>query len=83
MVSHAFICWVLVCFLNNVIIFDRGEQDNAVSEGSSGNFHKIIQKTEVIEYFHGKLADLKPEKNCIRTEFVLHENFVATTPITK
>ena len=39
-----------------------GERDNAVSEGYSENFHKIIQKTEVMEYFHRKLADLQPEK---------------------
>ena len=62
MVTHAFTCWVLVCFLSHVIIFAIGERTNAVSGDCSEKFYKIIQKTVVMEYFHSKLADLQPEK---------------------
>ena len=64
MVSHAFTCWVLVCFLSHVIIFAIGERTNEVSEGCSEKLYKIIQKIVVMEYFHSKLADLQATDSC-------------------
>ena len=40
MVPHAFVCLVIVCLASHMIIFGRGEQANAVSEGYSEWFHK-------------------------------------------
>ena len=36
--SHAFACRVLVCFINRVTIFKKGERTNAVSEGCSAKY---------------------------------------------
>ena len=71
LVSHAFTCWILVCFLSYVIIFDRDEQANAVSEDCSKQSQKIIHKTVVMEYFHSKLPNLKPKKKHSKQELIL------------
>ena len=58
LVSHAFTCWVLVCFLSHLIIFAKGERANTVTEGCSEKIQKLFLKTLVIEYFHSKLAEI-------------------------
>lgn len=37
-IPHAFACRVLVCFINRVTIFKKGEKTNAVSEGCSAKY---------------------------------------------
>ena len=61
LVLQAFACRVLVCFISCINCFSWNERTNARSEISPEKFHKIIQKSLVIEYFLGKLKDLLPE----------------------
>ena len=60
LVPHAFGCRVLVSFTSHVFFFGKDEQANAVSEGCSKMFYKIIWKTLVMEISLGKI-DLQPK----------------------
>ena len=41
--------------------FGKGKQTNAANDSFSEMFHKIIQKTVLMDYSLSKVADLQPE----------------------
>lgn len=58
LVSHAFARRVLICFVSDVVIFDRGEQTNPFCEGCPKKFAKVIWKILLMEDCISKAADL-------------------------
>ena len=53
--------WHWFVFLTTLSCLGSGERANAVTEGSSAKFHKIIQKKVVMDYFLCKVADVQQE----------------------